>query len=198
MVSGGGCLPQSWKDAHVTAIFKKEKKSTPGNYRPVSLTSIECKVMESLGRNQVVDHMATNQLFTANQHRFLNGRSCTTNLLAVLDALVWSTRDGSCSGCCIWSFRRACGDLLEVFKYTYNAYNVNANLLPIDTGLTLFSTTRREFKLKKRFCQNAMRANFFSFRVVNSWNRLPPSVVTAPTLNFFKARLNRVCANLII
>ena len=36
----------------------------------------------------MVGHMATNQLFTDNQHGFLNGRSCTTNLLAVLDA--WS------------------------------------------------------------------------------------------------------------
>ena len=72
----------------MTAIFKKGKKSTPGNYHPISLTSIVCKVMVSLVRDQLVDHMATNQLFTDNQHGFLNGRSCTTKLLAVLDA--WS------------------------------------------------------------------------------------------------------------
>ena len=34
-----GRLPESWKDAHVTPIHKKGKKTTPGNYRPVSLTS---------------------------------------------------------------------------------------------------------------------------------------------------------------
>ena len=72
----------------MTAICKKGKKSTPGNYRPFSLTSIVCKVMKSLVRDQVVDRMATNQLVTDNQHGFLNGRSCTTNLLAGFDA--WS------------------------------------------------------------------------------------------------------------
>ena len=83
-----GCLPQAWKDAHVTPLFKKGKKSSPGNYRPVSLTSIICKLMESLVRDRVVQHMVDNNLHTDYQHGFINGRSCATNLLAVLDA--WS------------------------------------------------------------------------------------------------------------
>ena len=41
-----GPLPQLWKDANVTPIFKQGKKSSPGNYRPVSLTSVICKLME--------------------------------------------------------------------------------------------------------------------------------------------------------
>ncbi len=80
-----GYVPQSWKDAHVTPIFKKGKKSAPGNYRPVSLTSIVCKVMESLVRDKVVDHMRNHNLFTDYQHGFIHGRSCSTNLLSVLD-----------------------------------------------------------------------------------------------------------------
>ena len=46
-----GYVPPSWKEARVTPMFKKRKKSIPGNYRPVSLTSIVCKLKESLIRD---------------------------------------------------------------------------------------------------------------------------------------------------
>ena len=41
-----GIVPQCWREAHVSAIFKKGKKKQPSNYRPVSLTSIVCKLLE--------------------------------------------------------------------------------------------------------------------------------------------------------
>lgn len=41
-----GVLPKEWKEANVTCIFKKGDKSVPGNYRPVSLTSVLCKTLE--------------------------------------------------------------------------------------------------------------------------------------------------------
>ena len=81
-------LPQAWKDAKVTPLYKKGGKRKPGNYRPVSLTSIICKIMESIVRDQVVGHMASNNLFSDAQHGFISGRSCSTNLIAVLDK--WS------------------------------------------------------------------------------------------------------------
>ena len=42
-----GSVPCVWKRANVTPIFKKGSKGSPGNYRPVSLTCVLCKVMES-------------------------------------------------------------------------------------------------------------------------------------------------------
>ena len=57
-------LPQDWKNANVSAIYKKGKKSHPGNYRPVSLTAVLCKVMESLIRDAVMNHMKENNLFS--------------------------------------------------------------------------------------------------------------------------------------
>ena len=44
----GGEVPADWKTANVTPIFKKGGRDDPGNYRPVSLTSVPCKLMESL------------------------------------------------------------------------------------------------------------------------------------------------------
>ena len=81
-----GFLPQSWKVASVAPIFKKGRKSAPGNYRPISLTNMVCK-LESLVRDYIVTHMTANGLFTSFQHGFIKEKSCATNLLTVLNAL---------------------------------------------------------------------------------------------------------------
>ena len=49
-----GSLPTQWKVANVTPVFKKGDKSKPGNYRPISLTSILCKMMEKIIRDAVI------------------------------------------------------------------------------------------------------------------------------------------------
>ena len=43
-----GTLPYAWKLANICAIFKKDRKADPKNYRPVSLTSLKSKVMEHI------------------------------------------------------------------------------------------------------------------------------------------------------
>ncbi|RUS84500.1 hypothetical protein EGW08_007739 [Elysia chlorotica] len=100
-----GVIPSEWKMAHVSPIFKKRKKTapgnlrpvsltsvtckgkktSPGNYRPVSLTSVVCKITESLIRDHLIKHFTENDLLTNCQHGFISGRSCSTNLIAVLD-----------------------------------------------------------------------------------------------------------------
>ena len=51
-----GFLPKDWKNAVVVPIFKKGSKNVASNYRPVSLTCILCKIMESFIREAVLDH----------------------------------------------------------------------------------------------------------------------------------------------
>ena len=48
------CLPLSWKTSNITSILKKGSRTAVGNYRPVSLTSVVVKVMESVIRDQVI------------------------------------------------------------------------------------------------------------------------------------------------
>ena len=83
-----GVLPDAWKKARVSAIYKKDNKKVASNYRPVSLTSIVCKVMETLIRDHMVDHMKLNNLFSQKQYGFISGRSTTLQLLTVLD--IWT------------------------------------------------------------------------------------------------------------
>ena len=78
-------LPEIWKIGNITKIHKKGSRQDPGNYRPVSLTSVIVKLMESIIRDAIVDHMSRNNLFADEQHGFVPGRSCMTQLLVVLE-----------------------------------------------------------------------------------------------------------------
>ena len=77
-------LPDEWKHANISAIFKKGKKTLPQNYRPVSLTCIICKIMESIIRDAIIKHMTDNNLFSPYQFGFISGRSTVLQLLHVL------------------------------------------------------------------------------------------------------------------
>ena len=76
-----GEVPADWKKANVTPIFKKGKKSLASNHRPVSLTPIPCKIMESIIKDDVTEYLETNSLINDTQHGFRQRRSCLTNLL---------------------------------------------------------------------------------------------------------------------
>ena len=80
-----GTVPDDWKCANVTPIHKKGTKSDPGNYRPVSLTSVPCRTMEACIKDEIVDHLVTNSLISDSQHGFMKKKSCTTNLLHFLE-----------------------------------------------------------------------------------------------------------------
>ena len=78
-------MPQSWKEAHITALHKKGSKKKAENYRPISLTAICCKVMESIIRDDIIEYMITNSLFADQQHGFVPNRSCMTQLICVME-----------------------------------------------------------------------------------------------------------------
>ena len=77
-----GTLPDDWKLAHVTPIYKnKGSQNVPVNHRPVSLTSIVCKLMESLLRKHLLSHLVEQDLLSKRQYGFIGGRSTVTQLL---------------------------------------------------------------------------------------------------------------------
>ena len=73
--------------ANVTPVFKKGNRSLSENYRPISLTPIICKILESLIYDGIIAHLPSQQLIRSSQHGFLPHRSCLTNLLQYLETL---------------------------------------------------------------------------------------------------------------
>ncbi len=78
-------LPQVWRDANITPIHKKGNKSNSNNYRPVSLTSILCKILESIIKDAIIEFLKKHKLLYKFQHAFIGKRSCTTQILEAMD-----------------------------------------------------------------------------------------------------------------
>ena len=76
-----GKLPKDWTAANIVPIFKKGDKTNTRNYRPVSLTSIICKMLERIRNDKLVDYFNVNNIIVDNQHGFHDRRSCKTQLL---------------------------------------------------------------------------------------------------------------------
>jgi len=79
------CLPDDWKSANVIPLFKKGSKLEPDDYRPVSLTCVSCKIMESVIRNYVAEAMTKSGFLSVFQHDFTKEKSCATNLLSAFE-----------------------------------------------------------------------------------------------------------------
>ena len=78
-------LPVDWKLANILAIFKKVKKSMADNYRPITLTSKNCKFFEKFVRKLLMDQINEEGLITNAQYGFRSGRSLNLQLLKVID-----------------------------------------------------------------------------------------------------------------
>ena len=83
-----GVIPDSWKRAAVIPIYKSGDKTVPSNYRPISLTSVICKVLERIIRKQICFFLDQNGCFNSTQHGFRSGRSCISALLDVFDNIM--------------------------------------------------------------------------------------------------------------
>ena len=89
-----GVVPSDWKCANVTPIFKKGDRSQAGNYRPISLTSVICKVMESIVKDAIVRFFDDHSVINSTQHGFTKNRSCLTNILEFLEDVTYSVDCG--------------------------------------------------------------------------------------------------------
>ena len=93
--------------------------------------------------------------------------------------------------------RRKRGDAIEMYKYLHGHYKVQSPKFELSTTRDLPTQTRgNSMKLTKQRYRCNTRGNFFANRTVNLWNNLPDSIITAPSVNAFKNRLDRHWASL--
>jgi len=65
--------------------IRRYSKLDASNYRPISLTCICCKILESIIRDHTVQFFVSNGLFSNKQYGFIKGHSTVQQLLKVLD-----------------------------------------------------------------------------------------------------------------
>ena len=88
-----GIAPKMWKIANVTPIHKKGSRKLRSNYRPVSITSIICKLFESILKKVMKSHLEAHKLISIEQHGFVSSKACVTNLLECQDITTSALHD---------------------------------------------------------------------------------------------------------
>ena len=79
-----GTVPKDWKKAKIVPVFKKGEKGNVENYRPISLTSISCKLLEHIIDSNIRDHLDKFKILNDAQHGFRQNRSCESQLITTL------------------------------------------------------------------------------------------------------------------
>jgi hypothetical protein len=124
-----GKLPDIWKIGNICAIHKKGPRQECNNYRPVSLTSIVSKIMESIIRDELMAYMTTYNLFSDKQYGFLPKRSTVQQLLKIIDKWTEILDEGKVLEGVYMDFQKAFdtvphGRLLQKLQY----YGITGNL----------------------------------------------------------------------
>ena len=78
-----GRIPHQWKHSMIVPIPKSTRMADPGNYRPISLISILCKLLEKHICSLMHDHLSNFHQLSNSQWGFRSGRSTVTALLSV-------------------------------------------------------------------------------------------------------------------
>lgn len=72
---------------HPIPVYKDGSKHSPGNCRPILLTSICCKLLEHIIASHIFSHLEWNNFFFQNQHGFCKALSRDSQLLEFMSDL---------------------------------------------------------------------------------------------------------------
>jgi hypothetical protein len=102
-----GELTDDWLNANVAPVYKKGDVHKAENYRPVSLTSVTCKLLEHIICKHILTHLEKYNFLTSLNHGFKSGYSCDTQLIVTLNDLLQSYDQNKQTGVVILDFSKA-------------------------------------------------------------------------------------------
>ena len=125
-----GEVPNKWKEAHVIPIHKKGNKAIMANFRPVALTSVICKVFEKIICAAILSFLTRNGLISTQQHGFVRGRSCQTNILLCLEKWTKMLDDGKSVDVAYFDYSKAFDKVSHrLLLIKLKAYGIDGRLL---------------------------------------------------------------------
>ena len=120
-----GTLPRDWKDGNITPIYKKGSRTNPANYRPISLTSVVCKIRGRSSTRPLNGSSQQSRLLSDHQYGFRKGSSCTLQLIDVIDNWTKAIDEGGWIDVAYFDFTKVFdkvptkGLLAKIQSYTY-------------------------------------------------------------------------------
>lgn len=81
-------FPKQWRLSNVVPIPKKSSSILAAEFRPISLTNVDCKVMERMVNNRLVWYLEKNGKLSTHQYGFRRNRSTMDNMQVLEDAVL--------------------------------------------------------------------------------------------------------------
>lgn len=144
-----GCVPDGWKVSKIVPIFKSGDPSSVTNYRPISLTSIPCKLLEHIISSAIMKYLTKHNHLFSNQHGFQQGRSCETQLFELVSDIYEAVNDSSQIDAIFIDFAKAFDKvahnrLLQKLRY----FNIHSQVV---NWIRNFLTDRYQFVTANEF-----------------------------------------------
>ena len=126
-----GSIPSDWKLALVVPVHKKGDKGSVDNYRPISLTSLVMKVFEKCIKSVLFS--ACEDLLDQRQHGFINGKSCTTQMVPFTTDLALALNNKSKMDIIYFDFAKAFDSVSHdiILHKLKNLYRVDGLMLKL-------------------------------------------------------------------
>lgn len=122
-------VPDDWRIGKVIPVHKSSNKSSPLNYRPISLTSVPSKILEHIIHKNLSIHLDSISFFNKAQHGFRRNFSCETQLLCLTHDLFSNLDSGFPTDAVFLDFAKAFD------KVPHNQLLLKLSSLNLDTNV---------------------------------------------------------------